>query len=233
MSEKVCAIVGVGPGNGLAFARKFAKGGYKVALLSRDLTKLRSYEQELPNTRAIGCDAGDPNGVSRAFTTIAREMGPVDVLLYNAGAGSWTNVEETTVTAMEQAWKVNTLGLLTSAQAVIPDMKKKQEGAIIVTGATASLRGGAQTTAFASAKAAQRSLAQSMARHLGPLGIHVAHMIIDGVIDLERTRKAMPDKDDDFFLQPDAIAESVWHIAHQPKSAWTFEYDLRPFGEKW
>lgn len=233
MSEKTCAVIGVGPGNGFAFAKRFSEGGYKVALLSRDLSKLRSYESEIPNSRSISCDASDPNAVTLALTTIAREMGPIDTLLYNAGSGHWNTPEETTINAMEQSWKVNTLGLLAASQAVIPAMKKKGEGSIIVTGATASLRGGAKTTDFASAKAAQRSLAQSLARHLGPMGIHVALMILDGIIDMERTRKAMADKNDDFFLKAADIAETVWHVAHQPKSAWTFEYDLRPFGEKW
>ena len=106
-------------------------------------------------------------------------------------------------------------------------------GAIIVTGATASLRGGANTAAFAAAKAAQRSLAQSAARSLGPKGIHVAYVIVDGVIDMPTTRTLLPDQPDEFFLKPDAIAETVYHIAHQDPSAWTFEVDIRPHVEKW
>lgn len=233
MSDKICVVVGVGPGNGMAFAKRFAQGGYRVALLSRDLEKLRQYEAELPNSRAVACDAGDPVSVSKAFSMVAREMGHVDTLIYNAGSGSWSTIEETTATQMEQAWRVNTLGLMSAAQAVIPGMKEKGAGSILISGATASLRGGGKMVAFASAKAAQRSLAQSMARHLGPQGIHVALAIIDGMIDLTPSRKLKPDAPDDFFLKPDEIADSYWNIAHQPKSAWTFEFDLRPYGEKW
>ena len=112
-------------------------------------------------------------------------------------------------------------------------MKERGQGAIVVIGATASLRGGARTTGFASAKAAQRSLAQSMARGLGPAGIHVSYVVIDGVIDLERTRSRMPDRPDNFFLKPDAIAEAVYQLTEQDSSAWSFEVDLRPYAEKW
>ena len=142
-------------------------------------------------------------------------------------------MDDTTPEAFESSWRVNALGCLACVKQVIPDMRKVKAGNIIVIGATASLRGGANFAAFASAKAAQRSLAQSMARHLGPECVHVSYVIIDGVVDLERTRKMMPDKPDDYFLKPDDIAESVLFLTRQPRSAWTFELDLRPFGEKW
>jgi NAD(P)-dependent dehydrogenase (short-subunit alcohol dehydrogenase family) len=125
------------------------------------------------------------------------------------------------------------LGLFHCGKQVVDDMVSKGAGNIVVTGATASLRGGANFAAFASAKSAQRTLAQSMARHLGPKGIHVSLFIVDGIIDLPRTRKAMPDAPDDRFMKPDDIAQSVVHLIEQPRSAWTFEMDLRPFGEKW
>jgi len=118
-------------------------------------------------------------------------------------------------------------------QQVIPSMKTNQAGWIVVIGATASLRGGAQSAAFASAKAAQRSLAQSMGRSLGPAGVHVSYVIVDGIIDLERTRASRPDLPDEHFMLPDDIAESVYQLTRQQRSAWTFELDLRPFGEKW
>ena len=134
---------------------------------------------------------------------------------------------------LETSWRVNTLGCVIAAKQVIPAMRQAGAGNIDVIGATASLRGGARAAPFASSKAAQRSLAQSMARHLGPDGIHVAYVIIDGVIDLERTRTHMPDKPDDFFLQPAHIAEAVYYLSRQPRSSWTFELDVMPFGEKW
>jgi NAD(P)-dependent dehydrogenase (short-subunit alcohol dehydrogenase family) len=135
--------------------------------------------------------------------------------------------------AFESAWRVNALGALAASQQVIPAMKAAGAGTIIFIGATASLRGGPQTAAFAPAKAAQRSLAESMARSLWPQKIHVALIVIDAVVDLPRTRKNMPDKPDDFFIQPDAIASTAVWLAKQPRSAWTFEAIVRPFGEKW
>ncbi|MFQ5348649.1 MAG: SDR family NAD(P)-dependent oxidoreductase [Rhodothalassiaceae bacterium] len=233
MSRPVCAILGVGPGNGLALARRFAAGGYEIALLSRSEDKLAHYAAAIEGAATFACDARDPGSVEAAFAAVAERLGPVKVLCYNAGAGGWAVPEETTVADMEASFRTNALGLLVAAQAVLPGMIKTGGGAIMVTGATASLRGGPKTTAFAAAKAAQRSLAQSLARHWGPKGIHVALFIIDGVIDLPRTRKMLPDKPDTFFLKPDDIADTVFHVAHQAKSAWTFELDLRPFMEKW
>lgn len=229
---KVCAIVGVGPGNGAAFARRFAAEGYALALMARTPANLQGLTAELAGSRAVACDAGDPDAVRAAFAEVRRDLGPVDVLLYNAGAGQWGNFQEITAEGLEAGWRVNVLGLLTAGQAVADDMIARG-GAIVVTGATASLRGNVGTAAFAPAKAGQRSLAQSMARHLGPKGVHVAYVIVDGVIDLARTRERMPDKPDSFFLKPAEIAEAVFFLAHQDRSAWTFELDLRPFGERW
>jgi NAD(P)-dependent dehydrogenase (short-subunit alcohol dehydrogenase family) len=232
MADRVCAIVGVGPGNGAAFARRFAAGGYRLALMGRTAATLDAVAAELPGARAVRCDAGDPASVRAAFAAVRRELGPVDVLLYNAGSGQWGNFQEIGPEALEAAWRVNVLGLLVAGQAVADDMIARG-GAIVVTGATASLRGNVGTAAFAPAKAGQRSLAQSMARHLGPKGVHVAYVIVDGVIDLPRTRERMPDKPDAFFLRPDEIAAAVHFLAHQDRAAWTFELDLRPFGERW
>jgi len=234
MAKRICAVLGVGPGNGAALARRFAAGGYDIALLSRSREKLDMFAGQLDvGAKTFPCDARDPESVAAAFSELRESMGPVDVLCYNAGSGSWATPENTTIEDMEDAFRINALGLLSAVHQVVPGMLKKGGGAIMVTGATASLRGGAKTTAFAAAKAAQRSLAQSLAKDLGPRGIHVALFIIDGVIDLPRTRKMLPDKPDTFFLKPDEIAETVFHVACQPKSAWTFETDLRPFSEKW
>ena len=179
------------------------------------------------------CDVREPDAIKAVFSQIHDQAGSVDTLVYNAGSGQWTSIMETSTEGMHSSWTTNTLGLLVCAQQVIPGMSERDEGNIMVIGATASLRGGARSTAFASAKAAQRSLAQSMARDLGPKGIHVGYLIIDGIIDLERTRTRMPDKADDYFMKPDAIANSVFALTQQDRSAWTFESDLRPFGERW
>ena len=233
MAKPVCAIVGVGPGNGASFARRFSAAGYAVALMARGEAFMGELASTLNDANAYRCDASDPETIAAAFDSIHQDLGEVDVLIYNAGAGMWGTVEEVGAGDFELAWRINALGSFVAAQQVIPAMKRAGRGAIVFVGATASIRGGAKFTAFASAKAAQRSLAQSMARHLWPEGIHVALLIIDGAIDLPRTREFMPDKPDSFFLKPDAIAETVFNVAHQDTSAWSFEFEVRPFAEKW
>lgn len=233
MANPVCAVLGVGAGNGSALARRFSAGGYDIALMSRSQEKLDMYAQQIARAQTFPCDATDMNSIRSAFAAVERDMGAVDVLCYNAGSGSFALPEDTGFEDMERAFRVNAAGLLAAAQQIMPGMVRKGGGAVMITGATASLRGQPKTTAFAAAKAAQRSVAQSLAKHLGPKGIHVALFIIDGMIDLPRTRKMVPDKPDTFFLKADEIADSVFNVARQPKSAWTFEFDLRPFGEKW
>lgn len=230
----VCAVVGVGPGNGAAIARRFAGEGYHVALLARDNEYTSRLAGELGSlARAYECDVTNPANITTTFQRIAAELGQVNVLAYNAGSGVWGAVDEIDVEALESSWRVNVLGLFLAGQAVIPAMREQGRGAIIVTGATASLRGGAKTAAFAAAKAAQRSLAQSMARRLWPAGIHVALIIVDGVVDLPRTREQMPGKPDDFFVQPEAVASTAYWLSQQETSAWSFEVEARPFGETW
>lgn len=229
----VCAILGVGPGNGAALAKKFSREGYAVALCSRNLERLEQIASGVDNAEVYEYDARDAETPQRVFAQIRKRQGPVDILIYNAGAGKFASIDDATVEEFQAAWEVNARGLFTVARAVLPDMRAAGGGNIVVIGATASIKANAGFAPFASAKAAQRALAQSMARHLGPEKIHVSYVIIDGVIDLERTREWLPDKPDDFFMQADQIAESVWFLTQQPQSAWTFEIDLRPYGEKW
>ncbi|GAB2728369.1 SDR family NAD(P)-dependent oxidoreductase [Halomonas garicola] len=231
--NQVCAIIGIGPGNGLALTRRFAREGYQVAMLSRDIDRLKEWEKDIAGTHAYQYDATDGVRASEVFARIREELGPVSVLLYNAGAGVFKRADETTLDEFETTWRVNCYGLLAATQAVLDQLREHDQASLVVTGASAALRGRAGTAPFASAKAAQRSLTQSLARQLGPENIHVAYVVIDGVIDLPRTREAMPDKPDTFFLNADAIADSVWFLTRQQRSAWTFELDLRPFGEAW
>ena len=231
--SKLCVITGVGAGNGASFSRRFTRAGYRVVMLARNLAYLETLAKEIPGSVAMECDVRDPGAIQQVFARIHEEIGTVDTLIYNAGAGEWASIMDTSLEGMQSSWATNTLGLVACAQQVIPSMTENGEGNIMVIGATASLRGGAQSTAFASAKAAQRSVAQSMARDLGPKGIHVGYLIIDGIIDIERTRERFPDRADDFFMQPDAIADSVYALTQQDRSAWAFEIDLRPYGEKW
>jgi NAD(P)-dependent dehydrogenase (short-subunit alcohol dehydrogenase family) len=171
--------------------------------------------------------------VERAFGAVRAELGEVDVLVYNAGSGTWGNIEETSAADFEASWRTNTLGLFLTAKQVIGPMKAAKRGSIIVVGATASRRGMPKTVAFAPAKAAQRSLAESMARHLWPSGVHVALIIVDGAVDLPSTRARMPDKPDSFYVKPDDVADTAFRLTQQASSAWSFEVEARPFGEVW
>lgn len=231
--KPVCVVIGVGPGNGASFARRFAAEGYAVALLARSRDYLDGLSAEIEGSRAFPYDATSPDDAATVLPRIREEMGPISVLLYNAGAGMFGDFEVTSPEKFEAAWRVNAHGLLLAAKQVVPGMRDLGGGNIVVTGATASLRGGAGFAGFASAKAAQRSLAQSMARKLGPEGIHVSYVVVDGVINMPRTRELLPDREDEEFLDPDDIASAVFFLTRQEKSAWTFELDLRPFGESW
>jgi NAD(P)-dependent dehydrogenase (short-subunit alcohol dehydrogenase family) len=233
VATRVCAVVGVGPGNGAAFARRFAAEGYAVALLARGTEFTTTLASELKGARGYACDVGDGGAVERAFTAIEQELGPVETVIYNAGSGAWGTVEEIRAADFEAAFRVNALGALLVAKQVIPGMKRRGGGSIVFTGATASRRGGAKTAAFAPAKAAQRSLAESMARALWPAGIHVSIIIVDGVVDLAETRRRMSDKPESFFLKPDDVADTAFFLTQQKRSAWSFEVEARPFGEPW
>ncbi len=234
-TKKVCVVVGVGPGNGAALGRRFAKEGYAVALLARSTETSEPLAKSLDGARAYSCDVTDPESIARTLDAIEREMGAVHTLVYNAGTGTWGTVEEIDPAVLEASFRVNTLGLLHAARRVIPSMKAQGGGNIVVIGATSSRRGVARTAGFAPAKAAQKSLAESMARHLWPQGIHVSLVIIDGVVDLPRTRALamMKDKPDDFFIAPDDLADTAFHLTTQPRSAWSFEVEARPFKESW
>lgn len=226
MTRPVCAIVGAGPGNGAAFARRFADAGYAIALLSRSTDFSNELAAEIEGAHAFTCDASDPESITKVFARIEQELGNVDVLIYNAGGGSWMTVEEISADEFERGWRVNALGGLVASQQVIPAMKEKGAGTIIFVGATASLRGVPKTAGFASAKAAQRALAQSMAKHLWPQGIHVALIIIDGGI-------GKPGVSDGEKLDPNDIADLAHNLTTQPASCWSFEVDARPHKEKW
>jgi NADP-dependent 3-hydroxy acid dehydrogenase YdfG len=233
MAKPVCAIVGVGPGNGAAFGRKFSAEGFKTAFLARNETYLKDLSDEIADAYPYAYDVTDTDSTKGVFDNIEQDLGPIDVMVYNAGSGVFGSIDDISLTDFENAWRTNALGCLAACQQVVPSMRRRQNGAIVVIGATAAVKNSARFTAFTSAKTAQRALAQSMARHLGPDGIHVSYVIIDGMIDLKRTRENMPDKPDEFFLNPDDIAQSVFFLTQQKRSAWTFELDLRPFGEKW
>jgi len=235
MTSKVCMVTGVGEGNGRSIARRFAREGYRVAMLARTRETLDEIEAEIDGSRGYVCDVTDIGAVSSTVAAVRDGLGPIDVFVHNAGSGVFADFLSTTADQMEAAWRTNTMGLFVLGQAAAEDMLKRDGGSIVVVGATAALRGGANFTPFASAKASQRSLAQSMARGLGPKGVHVSYVVIDGVIDIPRVRamdwtKDMPNH---AFLLPDEIADAIWYLTEQPRSTWTFELDLRPYRETW
>ena len=233
MSKKVALVTGVGPGTGSSIARRFSDGGYKVAMIARDKERLKSLEDELEDSKGYSCELRNQEYLNSTVDNIIKDFGYPDVFIHNAVRGTRGNFLEFTSEELQSNFDINVIALHRIAQKVAPEMIKKSKGAIIVTGNTSAHRGKANFGGTASTKAAQKILTESFARYLNPKGIHVAYITIDAAIDLEWTRKAWPDKPDDFFIQPDDIASEVWHITHQSKSAWTFDHWLRPFGENW
>lgn len=234
MTKNVCVVAGVGPGNGAAFARRFSHAGYRVALLARGESVTTKLARELgADAKAYAVDLTSADAVSTTFARIERELGPASVLIHNAAGYARSAFLETSPEEFEGVWRAGPWSLLLCGKAAAAQMLEQGGGAILAVGATASLRGGALFASFAASKAAHRSLAQSMARGLGPRGIHVAYVVLDGAVDGPRLRQVLPDRPDDFFLKPAAVAETVYHLAGQDRSAWTFELDLRTSTEKW
>lgn len=231
--NKVCVVMGVGPGNGEAFVRRFSDEGFQVAMLARSADYLKQLEQSVKGAHAFPCDLMQPGQITSTLASIESKLGPVSTMLYNAGGGVFKSVEDASLEDFEANWRINVQGLVAATKAALPQLRQHDRASIIITSASAATRGRANTAPFASAKAAQRSLAQSLARQLGPEQIHVANVVIDGVVDLPRTREMLPDKPDAFFVQPAAVADAVWGLCQQDRSAWTFELDVRPFGESW
>lgn len=227
----VAVVVGAGPGNGAALTRRFAEAGYSVAALARTRQTLDEVTK-VEGVTGYLCDVADAASVAAAFDAIRRELGDVDTLLYNAGSGVFLDIEATTPAHFEQSWRVNAFGAFLCAREIIPAMKAAGRGNIVFIGATASRRGGVKTAAFAAAKAAQRSLAESLARSLWPSGVHVSLIILDGIVDSPAARKAMPDRAP-FFVKPSGVAETAYQLCRQDRSAWSFEVEARPYAENW
>ena len=234
MTKPVCLITGVGDGTGAALARRFAKGGYRVAMLARNRDRLRKLETEIAGSRAFLCDMHDLEMTGEVIKRVRTEMGTPSILVHNAVSATFKTFLEANTEDLERNFRVNTTSLFYLAQALAPDMITKGEGAILVTGNTSALRGIPTYAAFAPTKAAQRILAQSLARDLGPKGIHVAYITIDAAIDTPWTREAFnADKPDEFFSLPADIADEVFHIGQQARSTWSFDVEIRPFAEHW
>ncbi len=232
MNGKVAAILGVGPGLGAAVARRFAREGFAVALMARKEESVAGVREEIENRGGtappLTVDATDPTSVEVAFGRVRDELGDPEVLVYNAGAFQMGGILEVPPEKFDECFKANCAGAFYAAQQVLPAMVEAGRGTILLTGATASLRGSARFSALAVGKFGLRALAQSMAREFGPQGIHVAHVIIDGQIDTPGLRQSSPDCEESTMLSPDAIAETYWQLHSQDRTVWTLELDLRP-----
>jgi NAD(P)-dependent dehydrogenase (short-subunit alcohol dehydrogenase family) len=230
----VVLVTGVGPGTGAAISRRFAEGGYRVAMLARTSERLDALQREIPNAKGYPCDVTDEAQLDSVIEAVRRDLGVPTVLVHNAVGGAFGNFLEIDPKALAYNFQVNTMALLYLARRLAPAMVEAGQGAIVVTGNTSSRRGKARFAGFAPTKAAQRILTESIARELGPKGVHVAYVLIDAVIDLEWTR-AMSSKPagDPFFIQPSAIADEIWHVVQQDRSAWSFNVEVRPFQETW
>ena len=202
-------------------------------MLARTQDRLTNLENELEGVKGYVCDVSDSQALETTLDLVKRELGAPSVLVHNAVGGAFGSFLEIDPSVLENNFQVNTMALLHLGRSLAPDMISNGEGAIIITGNTSAFRGMAGFAGFAPTKAAQRILAESMARDLGPKGVHVGYVAIDAVIDLEWTRNRMPDQPDDYFCKPDDIAEECYRIAPQPKSAWSFNSIIRPFGENW
>ena len=234
MTEKPIAVVtGVGPGTGSAIVRRFARGGFRVIALARSPDRIQALERELPTVHAMVCDVSDETQVVDTIALVRKSHGSPNVLVHNAVGGGWGSFLEIDPRMLERNFQVNVMGLLYLARQVAPDMMKAGKGSILITGNTSAIRGRANFAGFAPTKAAQRILSESIARDLGPRGVHVAYVLIDAVIDVPRMRERMPEAADEFFIKPSAIADELWHLHNQERSAWSFLAELRPFAEKW
>lgn len=229
---KVAAVVGVGTGLGSAIAHRFAREGFSVGLIARSADQLSKIQSDIENSggKALSAtaDVTDPVSLAAALDLIKLKLASPDVLVYNAGIFKVNGILELSPEEFEYCWKVNCFGAFVAAQQVLPAMVERREGTILLTGATASLRGSARFSALAVGKFGLRALAQSLAREFGSQGIHIAHIVIDGMINTPNIRELFPQKEKHTLLSCDAIAETYWHLYKQDSSAWTLEVDLRP-----
>lgn len=229
----VCLITGVGPGTGAALVRSFAAAGYRVAMLARTAERLETLAQELPQAHAFACDVADPDALSGALEAVRGRLGAPKVVVHNAVGGTFADFLEARPEDLQRNFQINVMALFHLARLTTPAMMEAGAGALICTGNTSAYRGKPRFAAFAPTKAAQRVLMESIARRVGPAGVHAAYVAIDAVIDVPWARQMMKDQPDEFFCKPQDIADECLRIAHQPRSAWSFHVEIRPFGETW
>ena len=239
--NKVALVIGAGDATGGAIARRFAREGFDVCVTRRDAGKLAGLKAAIESAggacHAFGSDARDEDAAVKLFADIEAAIGPIEVCVFNIGGNVRFGITETTARVYRKVWEMCAFSGFLAGREAARMMLPRKKGTILFTGATASLRGGVGFASFAGGKHALRALAQSMARELGPQGIHVGHVIVDGAIDTAFIRETFPEryalKAQDGILNPDHIAENYWTLHAQPRDAWTFELDLRPYMEKW
>ncbi len=239
--KPVALIIGAGDALGGAIAKRFARAGYTACVTRRSLEKLAPLKAQIEAAggvcHAFGSDAREEEDVIKLFAQIEADIGPIEVFVFNIGGNVRFGITEMTARVYRKVWEMCAFGGFLTGREAARVMLPRKKGTVIFTGATASLRGGVGFSAFAGGKHALRALAQSMARELGPQGIHVGHVIIDGGIDTAFIAERFPEryalKDQDGILNPDHIAENYWTLHSQPRDAWTFELDVRPWMEKW
>ncbi|AZL68442.1 MULTISPECIES: SDR family oxidoreductase [Pseudomonas] len=239
--QKVVLVIGAGDATGGEIAKRFAREGYTACVTRRQAEKLQPLLDEIRaaggQAHGFGSDARKEEEVAELIETIERDIGPIEAFVFNIGANVPCSILDETPRKYFKIWEMACFAGFLTAQAVARRMVQRERGTILFTGATAGTRGAAGFAAFAGAKHGLRALAQSMARELGPRNIHVAHVVVDGAIDTAFIRDSFPEryalKDQDGILDPAHIADSYWFLHAQPRDAWTFELDLRPWIERW
>ena len=237
----VALIIGAGDATGGEIAKRFARGGYIACMTRRNAEKLQplidEIEQNGGTAYGFASDAREEEQVIAVIEQIESSIGPIEVMVFNIGANVPCSILEETARKYFKIWEMACFSAFLVGREVAKRMVQREQGSIIFTGATAGVRGAANFAAFAGAKHALRALAQSMARELGPKNIHVAHVVVDGAIDTDFIETTFPEiyalKEQDGILNPAHIAENYWHLAHQPRDAWTHELDVRPWIERW
>lgn len=240
-NKKVVLVVGAGDSTGGAIAKRFAQEGFVACVTRRSADKLQPLVDGIRaqggDAHGFACDARKEDDVIALIEQIENQIGPIEAFVFNIGANVPCSILEETARKYFKIWEMACLSGFLNAREVAKRMVKRQRGTILFTGATAGLRGASGFAAFAGAKHGIRALAQSMARELGPLNIHVAHVVVDGAIDTDFIRDNFPEKyatkDQDGILNPEHIADNYWYLHSQPRDAWTFELDLRPWSERW
>ncbi|KAA0984257.1 MULTISPECIES: SDR family oxidoreductase [unclassified Pseudomonas] len=240
-NKKVVLVVGAGDATGGAIAKRFAQEGFVACVTRRSADKLQPLVDAIKadggDAHGFACDARKEEDVIALVEQIESQIGPIEAFVFNIGANVPCSILEETARKYFKIWEMACFSGFLNAREVAKRMAKRQRGTILFTGATAGLRGASGFAAFAGAKHGIRALAQSMARELGPMNIHVAHVVVDGAIDTDFIRESFPEKyatkDQDGILNPEHIAENYWYLHSQPRDAWTFELDLRPWSERW